>query len=427
MFCRSCALAANCAHVGNIHSRRGRRSYKVSSFGVGFAPNDSLAANYHRAPSQMHFTAVFRRFVAASCRSAGVWATIHFQMKQKPNLLRALQIAVFNTVIAVGISTFMGGFWVNLVYSQCIGMSIWVLIDFGQYWLIADPQRQWPRLLLIVPVGAALGYLLGTRVSHVFYPQHSLSYLQHQPDRALGFLLISLLAGVVSTYFFMSREQLALAREATARTQREAEAAQRLAAQAQLKLLQAQLEPHMLFNTLANLRVLITLDPARALAMLDHLVAYLRATLSASRADLHPLRTEFDRLRDYLELIKVRMGPRLHYTLELPDELAHLNVPPLLLQALVENAIKHGLEPKVEGGSVSVRAQAQDRRVTLEVTDTGVGLAASSTSASGFGLTQVRERLQTHYGPQATLELVAGSAGGARARAQFLINPPDSQ
>ncbi len=343
-------------------------------------------------------------------------------MKQKPNLLRALQIAAFNTVIAVGISTFMGGFWVNLVYSQCIGMSIWALIDFGQYWLMPDPQRQWPRLLLIVPVGAALGYTLGTMAAQLFYPQHSLSYLQHQPDKALGFLLISLLAGSASTYFFMSREQLALAREAAARTQREAEAAQRQAAQAQLKLLQAQLEPHMLFNTLANLRVLISLDPARAQDMLDHLVAYLRATLSASRADLHPLRTEFERLRDYLELIKVRMGPRLHYTLDLPDELARLSVPPLLLQALVENAIKHGLEPKLEGGSVNVRAYQQDQRVTLEVADTGVGLAAGNTSAQGFGLTQVRERLQTHYGPQATLELVADSAGGTRATAQFFIN-----
>jgi LytS/YehU family sensor histidine kinase len=343
-------------------------------------------------------------------------------MQQKPNLQRALQIAVFNTVIAVGISTFMGGFWINLVYSQCIGMSIWALIDFGQYWLISDPQRQWPRLLLIVPVGAVLGYTLGTLATQLLYPEHSLGYLQHQPDRVLGFLLISLLAGIASTYFFMSREQLAVAREAAARTQREAEAAQRQAAQAQLKLLQAQLEPHMLFNTLANLRVLITLDPARALAMLDHLVTYLRATLSASRADLHPLRTEFDRLRDYLELIKVRMGSRLHYTLELPNELAQLNVPPLLLQALVENAIKHGLEPKLQGGCVSVRAQQQGPQIMLEVTDTGVGLAAGNTSAQGFGLAQVRERLQTHYGPQATLELVAASEGGTRARAQFLIN-----
>jgi sensor histidine kinase YesM len=343
-------------------------------------------------------------------------------MKQQPNLQRALQIAVFNTVIAVGISTFMGGFWVNWVYSQCIGMSIWALIDFGQYWLIADLQRQWWRLLLIVPVGATLGYTLGTLAAQVFYPEHSLRYLQHQPDKALGFLLISLLAGTASTYFFMSREQLAVAREATARTQREAEAAQRQAAQAQLKLLQAQLEPHMLFNTLANLRVLITLDPARAQDMLDHLVAYLRATLSASRADLHPLRTEFERLRDYLELIKVRMGPRLHYTLELPDELAQLDVPPLLLQALVENAIKHGLEPKLEGGSVRVRAQRQGQQVTLEVADTGVGLVASGEAAHGFGLTQVRERLQTHYGPQATIELIAGSAGGTRARAKFIIN-----
>lgn len=344
-------------------------------------------------------------------------------MQQPPSLQRALQIAVFNTAIALGITAFMPqSLWINLVYSQCIGLSIWAIIDFGQFWLVTDLQTQWRRFFLIAPIGAALGYALGTTVAQWFFPEHSLKQWARHPNQALGFLILSLMAGGISTYFFMSREQLARAREAIARTQREAEAAQRQAAQAQLKLLQAQLEPHMLFNTLANLRVLITLDSARAQDMLDHLVAYLRATLNASRSTLHPLQTEFDRLRDYLELIKVRMGPRLHYTLNLPAELADLNVPPLLLQALVENAIKHGIEPQIEGGSVTVSARRHDNRVTLEVADTGIGLAVGEATADGFGLAQVRERLITHFGPQSTLELIAGCASGARASASFLIN-----
>ena len=344
-------------------------------------------------------------------------------MNQQPSLARALQIAVFNTVIAGGISTFMGGgFWVNLVYSQCIGLSIWALIDFGQYWLIRRPEKQWRWLFVIAPLGALLGYLLGTSAAQLFFPSHNFGHWQDQPRMGLGFLVLSLLAGGISTYYFMSREQLAQARADMARTQREAEAAQRQAAQAQLALLQSQLEPHMLFNTLANLRVLIALDSARAQAMLDHLVAYLRATLAASRTLLHPLQTEFARLGDYLELIKVRMGPRLHYTLVLPEALAKLQVPPLLLQALVENAIKHGLEPQVDGGSVTISARQEGSQLVLEVADTGVGLSATPAPATGFGLTQVRERLQTHYGPQATLELIAGSACGTRAIATFNIN-----
>jgi len=342
-------------------------------------------------------------------------------MPHQPTPQRALQIAAFNTVIAAGISSFMaGGFWINLVYSQCIGLSIWALIDFGQYWLVPDPARQWRRLFAIAPMGAMLGYVLGTLLAQLIFPQHNFGHWQDQPHTALGFLVLSLLAGGISTYYFMSREQLAKARTEMASTQREAEAAQRQAAQAQLALLQSQLEPHMLFNTLANLRVLITQDSARAQAMLDHLVAYLRATLAASRTPQHPLEIEFERLRDYLELIKVRMGPRLHYTLDLPEKLASLQVPPLLLQALVENAIKHGLEPQVDGGAIHISARQHSTPLVLEVADTGVGLSANPTP--GFGLAQVRERLQTHYGPQATLEVIAGSAGGTRAIATFCIN-----
>ena len=196
----------------------------------------------------------------------------------------------------------------------------------------------------------------------------------------------------------------------------------------------------MLFNTLANLRVLIALDPTRAQAMLDHLIAYLRATLTASRATQHPLADEFDRLRDYLELMAVRMGPRLRYTLDLPEALRQVPVPPLLLQPLVENAIRHGLEPQVAGGHITVRASVQPRApgtpqatatqyLVLEVTDNGVGLGqgahpATDTTASNthFGLTQVRERLATLHGSAGTLDLIATSAGGTSASVRFPLN-----
>jgi len=177
----------------------------------------------------------------------------------------------------------------------------------------------------------------------------------------------------------------------------------------------------MLFNTLANLRALISTDPPRATAMLDRMIAYLRATLSASRQGTHPLAAEFERLQDYLELMAVRMGPRLHYTLALPPELAELPVPALLLQPLVENSIQHGLEPKVEGGSITVQARRDGQQLVLEVIDTGLGLNASNgtSGGTGFGLAQVRERLATEYGAQAALNFVADGAGGTRATITF--------
>jgi LytS/YehU family sensor histidine kinase len=195
----------------------------------------------------------------------------------------------------------------------------------------------------------------------------------------------------------------------------------RQASESRLRLLETQLEPHMLFNTLANLRTLIAIDPARAQTMLDHLIAYLRATLSASRAGTHTLEQEFERLRDYLELMAVRMGPRLQFTLDLPAALAAQTIPPLLLQPLVENSIQHGLEPKVQGGSITVSARLEGGRVCLEVCDTGLGLgpATPGSDGKGFGVGQVRERLATVYGAAGTIDFVAVQEGGTRATVSF--------
>ena len=219
-------------------------------------------------------------------------------------------------------------------------------------------------------------------------------------------MLTTLIAGIVGSYYFYS-----VARGSY--LERKMGEAQRHATEARLKLLETQLEPHMLFNTLANLRALIAVDPPRAQRMLDHMIAYLRATLDASRATTHPLQVEFDRLRDYLELMAIRMGPRLSYELRLPPELASHPVPTLLLQPLVENAIQHGLEPKVEGGRLTVLARTEGGELVLDVVDTGVGAPAPVTLGHGFGLTQVRERLDTLYGPAARLAFEQDHAPGA--------------
>ena len=326
---------------------------------------------------------------------------------------RTLVVLAFNTALALAI-TMVGSdsFAVNLLYSQLIGLSIWALIDGGRFVLAKQGWPGAPALTVLVLVAVFLGYFAGSAAGDLLRGQSTLQRLQHTPQVIKAFLLLSLAAAGFATYFFTSREQLARTRLAHEETQRQA-------TEAQLKLLQSQLEPHMLFNTLANLRALIGTEPQQAQQMLDHLIAYLRATLSASRAPLHPLQAEFDRLRDYLEIMAVRMGPRLHYTLDLPPELAQQPVPTLLLQPLVENAIKHGLEPKVAGGSIRVQARCEAGRITLEVQDTGVGLPGGDAPTDGFGLTQVRERLVAIYGAQGAIELVAAHAGGTSVSITF--------
>ena len=297
-----------------------------------------------------------------------------------------------------------------LVYSCCIGFSTWALIDFGRHLFASSAETGWPQGaagLALPGLGIAGGYLIGTFAADRWFgwstfDNANLSNLPYS-------LLVSAVAGIAGTYYFYTRSK-------NKYLEAKMSEARRHASEAKLKLLETQLEPHMLFNTLANLRVLVATDAARAQTMLDHLIAYLRATLSASRASTHRLDAEFDRLRDYLELMAVRMGERLHYQLDLPPELAGRMVPTLLLQPLVENAIKHGLEPKVEGGHILVRASQTAAGLLLEVFDTGVGVHPGADPHEGFGLQQVRERLAAAYDGRATLDIIPGQPTGTALR-----------
>ncbi|MDM4765898.1 histidine kinase [Pelomonas sp. SE-A7] len=257
--------------------------------------------------------------------------------------------------------------------------------------------------------GTVLGFEVGTALARWMTDINGPGMFQTDPRRALAMLFIAIVPGAAITTFFIGRARLEAARM-------EVQQAARIAAETRLRLLESQLEPHMLFNTLANLRVLIGMDPVRAQAMLDQLIAFLRATLQASRSGSHPLSAEFARLSDYLALMQVRMGSRLRPHFELPDELAAIDIPPLLLQPLVENAIKHGLEPHVEGGDLVISARREGQVLLLSVRDGGAGLstpaAAPSVEGTGFGLQQVRERLTTRYGEAATLAIAPAEGGG---------------
>ena len=332
-----------------------------------------------------------------------------------------LSLVVLCTVIAAFLAVLDGHFGIKLVYSFAIGLSCWAVTDGGRALLqrvahrrgTADaPRMGWPSLLLLIVAGAALGPLLGMWIGDALTGGQSIPLWRWNSRATQITLAVTLLAIVVSV--LVSRAQDIAAAEAL-----RAEVAQREAAEAQLRLLQSQLEPHMLFNTLANLRVLIGLDTARAQAMLDRLIAFLRSTLAASRASEHALGDEFARLDDYLALMQVRMGARLQVCLDLPPALAALQVPPLLLQPLVENAIKHGLESHVDGGTLSVSASREDHRLRLCVDDDGLGLSSglpATLPGTGFGLAQVRERLAARYGTRAQFTLETGPGGrGTRA------------
>jgi signal transduction histidine kinase len=337
------------------------------------------------------------------------------------------QVALFNLLVAGVIAMINGGRLVNsLVYVQCIGLSIWGAIETGRR-LLPSGKRGWPagwRLVALVAAGCVLGYAVGLSVADAVFGYSSWRDYLRQPRRFLGDFGPSLAFGMLVSSWFYLRGQ--------ARAHRaQAAAATHAATLARLDLLQSQLEPHMLFNTLANLRALIAADPARAQEMLDRLIAFLRATLAASRQATHPLADEFARIDDYLALMKVRMGDRLHAHTALSPELGAIAVPPLLLQPLVENAIKHGLEPQRGPGELRVSAARDGGVLVLTVIDTGRGLEAAAAArsrdpvdtGSGFGLAQVRERLQTLHGDAARFTLAPRAEGGTRAEIRLPIEP----
>jgi len=309
----------------------------------------------------------------------------------------------------------------SLVYSYAISTCIWFFTDPVRIvlsrWLHTQPPHYWgvsARSIAYLFAGIVGGYALGTQIGDAYAGQSTWELLTLSPQRFWGFWLSSLGISFGFLFYFYQREKGA--------------ELQRQATEARLKLLETQLEPHMLFNTLANLRALIATDPVRAVHMLDRLNDYLRATLRASRTDsnsgAHTLADEFARLRDYLELMAIRMGPRMAYALHLPDTLQHHPVPPLLLQPLVENAIRHGLEPALQGGEITVRVRREGDVLRITVQDTGIGF--DGVPEAGFGLNQVRERLATAFPGQGHMQLHAVPGQGTRVTLQLPVQQPAS-
>jgi len=329
---------------------------------------------------------------------------------------------VFNSALAVGLTILGWAFarkvdlWTafvwNFVIAQCIGLTIHTLFRLALLLLGAErvERLQWRQRVLFyagIPItGVFVGYGLGLSIMGVDVPK----LVVERPNILLAIVLLSVLMSA-----FWYRHMATKARLAEAEADRERSRArnadlERQALDAQLRSLQAQIEPHFLFNTLANVVSLIDTAPADARRMLERLIALLRQSLAASRGEQVSLAQEADLLRAYLDILSIRMGPRLAFRIDIPDELLARRVPPLLLQPLVENAVQHGIEPKVEGGRVDVRARADGDSLLLEVSDDGLGFDAV-TRGGGVGLANVRERLAAHYGERGRLSIEDGHPG----------------
>jgi signal transduction histidine kinase len=294
--------------------------------------------------------------------------------------------------------------WVKaIIMANLLGFAVgWATMTawFNYRWL-ADKKR---KVLLRATVGvttgvaciAAFGLATGRSVAQILggLPTAVFTY-----GFGIGLLIVLLPLVIVGT--LRNRQYATL----TAQLQHEAER-ERLArelSESQLLLLRAQIEPHFLFNTLGAVQQLAEQGAPRAAELTANLITFLRASLAEMRSEQVTLRQEFALVEAYLKVMKARLGDRLSFTFELPDELAQLTMPGMLVLTLVENAIKHGIEPSLRGGAVSVSAQRQDGAVRIRVEDSGVGTSAQP--GEGMGLENVRRRLLLAYGEAASMAL----------------------
>jgi hypothetical protein len=238
----------------------------------------------------------------------------------------------------------------------------------------------------------------------------------HAGDSLVDLAIIWILASAVIKAMYKGRIQ-AEVKAAQATENAESEALKRQVIEARMAAMQAQVEPHFLFNTLASIDHLIEVDPPTASRMQKNLIALLRASMPTMReananGAVRDLGRELAVIRPYLEILKMRMEERLQTEIDVPEGLLSAEFPPMMIQGLVENAIKHGLEPKAEGGSLKVKAEIVHGKLAVTVADTGLGFGRAATSGTGVGLANIRERLQLLHGSKASVTVTENQPSG---------------
>lgn len=318
-------------------------------------------------------------------------------------------VAAINTAIAaVSWIEDPRPWWHPLVSSQCFGFAIAWCVNVVRPWESDAPLR---RLVASVAAGSIFGLLLVIVVK-----QYSLDHITHNLDQFVRTLLAAFGNGLLISLIFLIRYRETRATAALGRAEAERYRLQKQAVEAELKLLQAQVEPHFLFNTLASVQYLAETDPPAANRMLGHLIAYLRAALPHLRASSSTVGKEFDLAREYLSILKMRMGERLAFSAAVPEALRDHPFPPNMLNSLVENAVRHGVEPAAAGGTIELTAQRIGGQVEVIVTDTGIGLNAQpATIGSGVGVANLRERLAALFGERGRFALEPMAPKGTRA------------
>lgn len=295
-----------------------------------------------------------------------------------------------------------------LITALCVGYTSMVLFTIAGNVRQARLPREAMQVLAVI-VGSVLGTILagfvkGRDISSMFTER--LVGVAISMGLGIGFGCVVVAAVILRAKH--ARDQARIAQAEAERHQLE-----KNVLEARLQLMQAQVEPHFLFNTLANVQHLVETDAPSASRMLESLIQYLRAALPQMREGATNLGREVDMARAFLDIHRIRMGTRLDYAIEVPPSLRQRPFPPMMLISLVENAIKHGVDPCCDQGRITIRAIDEGGRLRVSVADTGEGVKPQQ--GGGVGLTNIRERLKALYGSRANLVLEENAPRGVVA------------
>jgi sensor histidine kinase YesM len=323
----------------------------------------------------------------------------------------ALVLTGFAWVFTDGRGGGVNDFLNNLQVSLCVGFSI----HFGfssarrvMKYIGIDPLKfkDSTRAIYFTSIPIA-GVCIGVALFFILKGYNPINAASNNPRFVISALGISIFISLFLFVVWLQREQKLRLQAAAERSDAQAQTLKRQNIEAELRTLQAQIEPHFLFNTLANVLSLIDYDAPQAKRMLESFIEYLRASLDSNRRTQATVGDELQVVERYLQLLQIRMGERLRYAITADEAVKALPLAPLMLQPLVENAVKYGIEPNVEGGAVIITVRMQGEQLVLTVLDSGAGLAAPSTARKGNGmaLKNIRERLMAQYGDTAFFSL----------------------
>jgi len=334
------------------------------------------------------------------------------RLKLKDTIYTFIITAIFDTIIAV-VLTYMvldgHNFFDVFIISQLMGLSICLCMSYVAHFV---DGKKWDVAGTII--GLVVGVLIGSLLSwgflsffrgndFTYFFKHVFSYV----------FVFGIVFGVPISYFFSSREKIIESEKQIQKEKIKRLTMEKEAAMTTLRLLQAQIEPHFLFNTLANVISLFDIDIEKSRQMLINLNEYLRISLQRTRQEMITLAQELDLTRKYLEIFKIRMGNRLSYEINDKTNKSDFAFPPLIIQPLVENSIKYGIEPSISGGAITIDCTIDENILEIMITDTGKGLDEDASKA-GIGINNVSQRLENIYGSSASLILKQNNPTGIK-------------